>query len=137
MKTWDQYVQEDSSLLDKVPNSYIHKAAPQFRNQHHGSVSRPGPGSWYVINAMKDGWFRISEKQDRAYGYGLEIKNVRLSGRDSISYGEGRAYKVLVDYTNSQGEPEKNEPFWLYVHSEHTPEEVLQYIEKHKHNWKA
>jgi hypothetical protein len=92
----------------------------------------------YILDVKRDGWFRKSE--GIAKGYGVMLRNVKLSGRKTKEWGSGSLTAVLVTYlphTDEDDDPKLYETSkgYLYVHNSIDAHEVIDYINTHKNKW--
>ena len=90
-------------------------------------------GNPFILNNHDDTWFRRTEGISK--GYGLCIKNVKVTANAPKTMGDFNCYKVKVDYIGWNSENLLSEFMWLTIHEDFSLNSVLEYIDKHKENW--
>lgn len=122
-----EFLNYDKSVIERY---YIGYAAISFR------IQNPSDDSFlaFVLNSEYDGWFRRVAGNSK--GHGLCIKNLKISGKNPSVMGDFLVYKCKIDYIDSNDETKITDLFWLYVHKKFDIEDILEYIEENKHNWR-
>lgn len=87
----------------------------------------------YVLNSKGDGWFRKFEGQGN--GYGLALKSIKITSTKPIEKGSFKLYKASIEFEDHYEDSIEKGKFWVAIHKQFTLDEVLGYIEKHKHEW--
>ena len=88
----------------------------------------------YVLNSCGDGWFRKNKDNGISSRHGLCIDKFKLTSKNPTYVGDFRAYKCVIEYTTAEETPDAGF-FWLFVHMHYAIEDVVKYIEEHKHQW--
>lgn len=95
--------------------------------------------SSYALNGTGDTWFRKVEDYPKGTkGHGLAIQDIKITSRNPEHYGNFYAYKATMKYigNNYNDEEVQSDPIWLYIDKSYDLDEVMDYINKNKHNWK-
>lgn len=120
------YLDYTKSVNEKY---YLGYCAISFRDQSpNGNSHRT-----FVLNSKGDGWFRRTSGPGD--GYGLCINDLKITSSKPNKMGDFNVYKCVINYIN-WNEEEARDFFWLYVHKNFELEEILEYIEENKHNWR-
>lgn len=87
----------------------------------------------YILNSMGDGWFR--RVYGIAKGHGLCLNSIKITSRSPKLVGDFYCHKAKINFTYPDGDL-GTDFFWLYIHEDYDLEQVLTYIEIHKHEWR-
>lgn len=103
----------------------------------------------FYLNAAGDGWFRKDKYAGIASGYGLMIRNIKITNRKKHYHngepsfvgqeiGNFVAYKASIIYETNDFESEVVEDkFWVFVHKQFDIKDVVEYIDTHINEWRA
>ncbi|NCQ52030.1 hypothetical protein GW796_09075 [archaeon] len=138
MKTIKEIFEEVSKKIDDYPasrnidNSAIGYAAIAFR-ENNDYVKALNVDFPFILNSKNDTWFRKIE--GKAKGYGLAIKDVKITSRKPMTMGNFDIYKASIKYIDDKTEEENIDNFWISVHNKFSIDDVINYIDKHKNKW--
>jgi len=119
-------VNSDFSTLLKYPvqntSSWLGNAAIDYRSNQQMFNA-------YVLNSKGDGWFRKTEGISK--GYGLALKNIKVTQKEGKIFGDYLQYKVKLTYIDDNTEKETTDMGYLVINTKNTTlDEVLNYISK-------
>lgn len=90
----------------------------------------------FVANSYGDGWFRIPRGEGLSEGYGLCIRELKITSKNCFYMGDFIAYKAIITYINPNDEYMlETDKFWIFVHKDFDVLSVLEYIEQTKMQW--
>ena len=90
----------------------------------------------FILNSKFDGWFRKDSYAGVADGYGLMIRNIKITSRKPVLVGDFICHKAEIIYESNDFESSLViDKFWVFVHKEFDIADVVEYIDSHINEW--
>jgi len=93
----------------------------------------------YILDGMHDGWFRKDVLYGEGKGYGLMLRDIKITSKEPWEWADGHLYLVKFTYLSNNVDYDDGSRIsslgYLYVNEDVTIEDVLQYIKDNSANW--
>jgi len=122
--------------FNNAQSNYMGHVAIQFRNDDYIKNEKlpSNCAPWYALNSMNDGWFRVADKNELTYGYGLKLKYLEITSNKGVDWGYNKAFKASMIFEANDGSTVK-ESIWIYMEEDVDIKLLKDYIAKNARYW--